>query len=157
MFNEEILHINHIDGTAKSVCFKDVPPHKYQAVPEYMEDAFEGYPHPLGIDNKDSMAKQKLESYSFLIVHETYMSESVQAQNHQVYFKAGLHFSQEEQKLIQDVQRYKEVSWAMQNSFDGLYVRKFMNPEHYETAFQFGVYMLDQHITYWQLKFGNTR
>lgn len=62
-------------------------------------------------------------------------------------------FSQLEMEFIALIQRCPEVEWAIDNSFDGLYVAKEDNPATFNTQFRLAVYMKEEQATFWKLKF----
>jgi len=66
---------------------------------------------------------------------------------------------------IQELEKYEhyglktfleriEVAWAVDNSFDGVYVVKEMDYNNFNTNFIFSVYLKQEQATFWTLKYG---
>lgn len=62
-------------------------------------------------------------------------------------------YTPEEQEFIKEFVRRPEIDWAINNSFDGVYISKYLDPASYSMRFNIGVYMLPEHITFWKLKY----
>ena len=62
-------------------------------------------------------------------------------------------FSDVEIEFINSVQRRPEIEWAIDNSFDGIYVQKYEDFSRFVTSFKFAVYMKEEQATFWKLKF----
>jgi len=62
-------------------------------------------------------------------------------------------FNPSEIVFIKDIQCQPEVAWAVDNSFDGLYVLRSEDPSLTSTRFRFAVYMKEEHVTFWKLKY----
>jgi hypothetical protein len=69
----------------------------------------------------------------------------------------GLHLTGEEQNFIRDSIAGRAMSWAIENSFDGLYIQKDQDLSRLVTIFRVSVYMKEEHITFWRLQFANRR
>lgn len=62
-------------------------------------------------------------------------------------------FTSIELDFIASVQREPEVEWAVDNSFDGMYIQKYEDFSSLATVFQFAVYLQTKQATFWRLKF----
>jgi len=62
-------------------------------------------------------------------------------------------FSPSEIAFIKDIQCHPTVAWAIDNSFDGLYVLRSEDASLTSTRFRFSVYMKEEHVTFWKLKY----
>ena len=145
----DIIHINlKLAKPIVEELHKPIP--RYIDVPvkngwdqaQYRFACMDGAPHPLAIER---------EQYTLVTIH----TQSIDAS---VHFAAdGPHntgrFSTPEIEFINSVQLRPEVEWAIDNSFDGVYVQKFNDHARYATSFQFAVYLKEEQATFWKLKF----
>jgi hypothetical protein len=63
-------------------------------------------------------------------------------------------FNEPEMELIKNVMKRPEVEWAVDNSFDGIYIHKYNDAASFKTVFKFAVYMEANQATFWRLKYG---
>ena len=110
----------------------------------YRVDCMTGQPHPLSIERHH-------------YVLETICTQSIKAgvfqDDERSLYKRSNRFSPLEMDFITSIQRRPEVAWAIDNSFDGIYVRKYEDHARMATSFQFAVYMKEEHATFWRLKY----
>jgi hypothetical protein len=62
-------------------------------------------------------------------------------------------FNQDEIEFIQSISRQPKVEWAIENSFDGLYIQKEFNHADFRTHYRFAVYLKEEQATFWKLKY----
>lgn len=62
-------------------------------------------------------------------------------------------YTEEEMVFIAKFTEAPEIDWAINNSFDGLYIKR--EPDHitYHMIYKFYVYMESSQATFWRLKF----
>lgn len=144
---EKVTHFTK-DGIVRNVDAYDLPKVRYQPKAMRIEDigiyrqkCLKGESHPLGIESYN---------YQLVIVEEAHINESVSAMTNAYGYTK---FSQDEVSFIESVARRPHVEWAVDNSFDGLYVMKYFNPSAFGDMFKFGVYLKDELATFWNLKY----
>jgi len=107
---------------------------------QYRYDCMNGQEHPMQLEHH---------AYTLVTVHrdniDIGMAES-DAYNERM-------FNSEELDYISTVVRRPEVEWAMDNSFDGVYIQRHRDPAQFTTVFRFAVYMKEDQATFWKLKF----
>lgn len=105
--------------------------------------------HPLRIES---------EEYHLTWVHDVKISlEMLSRKKYDgyVYGSGNTEFDEHEQEMIMTHARdIPAIAWAVDNSFDGLYVKKKENYEAFVMVYRFGVYLKEHHATFWKLKFG---
>lgn len=111
--------------------------------PQYKFDCMEGREHPLRLE---------VDNYVLTTVHTTNInsqaSASAPGELHRRY-----QFSVAELELISLVQSMPEVEWAIENSFDGIYVCKEDDYTRFESQYKFAVYLKSEQATFWRLKY----
>ena len=117
----------------------DLPPHKRERIcPNLLEtgwrhDVAEGaVAHPLG-----------LEENNYVKIGVGYVMVDMSIQPSTEYTN----------EIIKSYLRRPEIEWAIDNSFDGLYITKERDEYNYSYKYKLYVYMLDKHATFWTLKF----
>lgn len=60
--------------------------------------------------------------------------------------------SEDEKYLISKRSQLPEVEWAIDNSFDGIYIKRW--EEDVYMRYMLGVYLHSKQATYWKLKYG---
>ena len=118
-----------------------VPRHSYQS--PYRSDCMAGEVHPLNIETQN---------YQLLTVHRTSIDTSIAADYQSDYYNR-YKFSEPEMVFIETVKRRPEVEWALDNSFDGLYIQRIDDYSTMATVFKFGVYLKREQVTFWRLKY----
>lgn len=67
----------------------------------------------------------------------------------------GDQFSDDEIDFLGNIQEQEpQVEWAIDNSFDGLYIKRYEDLESYTMVYKIGVYLHGKHATYFRLKYG---
>jgi len=61
-----------------------------------------------------------------------------------------------ESQALQDFLRRPEVAWAVDISFDGLYITKDFDHAEMRSLFAFFVFLKKEQVTFWKLKFSGT-
>ncbi len=114
---------------------------KQTGQPLYKHECMMGAEHPL-----------QIEQYKYILtqVYSVHISDQRTVDN--LY---GDGYGTKE--LIDDITRKRPIQWAIDNSFDGLYVDNFTEVTNMRTNLKFYVYLLDKHATFWNLKFGQDR
>lgn len=104
-------------------------------VPQYKTNCMLGEPHPLDIESQ---------YYSLTPI----LTQHITANAKQFNF--------DEMEFIKSIAKRPEIEWAIHNSFDGLYVRKYESAiiEIQTIVFRFAVYLKEDHATFWKLKYG---
>jgi len=117
-----------------------VAKHKKQA--QYKFDVMNGQAHPILLD---------VEDYALVTVHHCSLRQETFQNVSQGENFYG--FNEEEISFIQSVQQQPEVEWAIDNSFDGIYVNKTDDHARMAIDFRFAVYLKAEQATFWKLKF----
>lgn len=111
----------------------------------YRTACLNGEEHPLAIEREHYMmitiCKQSMDTDIF-----------IQADGNPGYAHSN-RFCPAEIDFINSIQRRPEIEWAVDNSFDGIYVQKYEDHHRMSTMFQFAVYMKEEQATFWKLKF----
>jgi len=145
-----ILRINQREETVEELFETPdrniaVPGKKHFDQAHYRRACMNGEEHPLCIERHQyvmvTVCTQSIDAGIFM-----------QADDPHEYSRSN-RFSPLEMDFITSVQRRPEVEWAVDNSFDGIYVQKYEDFARNATSFQFGVYMKDEQATFWRLKF----
>ena len=146
----EILHVNFkVDPPDVSELY--VSPQMYIEVANmkkgynqarYKFDCMAGIEHPLSIER---------ERYVLTTVHTSSLDASLDRLMPDQ--KRPGQFSEPEIEFINSIQRRPEVEWAVDNSFDGVYVQKYEDFSRFATSFKFAVYLKEEQATFWKLKF----
>lgn len=118
-----------------------VPKQDYSKMPQYRTDCMRGAVHPLGI-----------EEYDFHLV----TVERIEYDVGMFAMKHGYAGDTKEElgDFIESFTRVPHIEWAIDNSFDGLYVLTQNNPASFRTELVFGVYLYAELATFWNLKYG---
>jgi len=66
------------------------------------------------------------------------------------------HLEEHEQTALRNFLEDPVIAWAVDNSFDGIYVTKDTDHASMKTIFEFIVYLKEEHVTFWRLKFSGT-
>jgi len=144
-----ILRINQREETVEEL-FET--PDRNIAVPvnrrldqaHYRTACLDGVPHPLGIEQHH---------YILVTVATRSIDSSIAFQSTSPDYQYSNRFTPNEMDFINSVQNDLAVEWAVDNSFDGIYVRKYEDHGRMATSFQFAVYMKEEQATFWRLKF----
>lgn len=118
-----------------------VPKQSYTKMPLYREECMKGAAHPLGIEEYD---------FHLVIVERIEYDPNRFA----MQYGYGGDTSEELSNFIESIARTPHIEWAIDNSFDGLYVIQHNNPSSFRTVFTFGVYLYAELATFWNLKYG---
>jgi len=121
--------------------FIAVPVKEHMKQARYRFACMEGEPHPLTIEQQ---------CYRLITVWTDSIDSTVMAADHGY---AHPKFSPGEIAFIKDIQCHPEVAWAIDNSYDGLYVLRSEDASLTSTRFRFAVYMKEEHVTFWKLKY----
>ena len=118
-----------------------VPVPDYAAMPNYKKECMCGEAHPMGI-----------EAYDFHLV----IVERITCDSSQRSFNANNYpwNKKDEEELITSMARLPHVEWAIENSFDGLYIIEQPCNSGLEYEYLFGVYLYSELATFWNLKYG---
>jgi len=119
-------------------------------MPQYKLNCMEGDSHPL-----------EIEKYHYTLCHifrasidSEVMTRDITAAN----YARNDSFNPVEQSFIRGVLADNPaVDWAINNSFDGLYISRYAELATLTTIFIFRAYLLEKHITFWKLKFAGTQ
>lgn len=118
-----------------------VPKQNYAEMPQYRTDCMRGAAHPLGIEEYD---------FRLVIVERLEYDPGVFAAQHGY----GGDTKEELGDLIESMAKLPHIEWAIDNSFDGLYVITKPNPSAFRHDIVFGVYLYAELATFWNLKYG---
>jgi len=111
-------------------------------LPDFMSRCIDGADHPLNIEYDDyAMVKIGKAELDVNYTNKMYDNDNT--------------LSQEEEELIQLFKERPEMQWAIHNSFDGIYIKKYKDLVNLRTIFQFGVYMKKSQKTFWLLKYSD--
>jgi len=144
-YGPEVIHINTKDRIIEP---RDSMPQLNIAVGDkrsqasYRFDCMEGLAHPMAIESH---------RYTLVPVCADSIDSTVFDQDYRV--PANTSFNEHEMAFIDAIRGRPEVEWAIDNSFDGLYVKRFEDPSLTRTQFRFAVYLKDEHVTFWKLKY----
>lgn len=119
----------------------NVPKQDYANIAQYRKDCLRGAAHPLGIEAYD---------FELVIVERIEYDDSRFA----IQNGYGGDGSQDFAKFIESMARTPHIEWAIDNSFDGLYVIQQNNPASFSSVMIFGVYLYAELATFWNLKYG---
>lgn len=121
----------------------EVPVIKHRRQADFRYACMDGETHPMQIER---------EHYVLVKIHVQSIDTSVAAQHADPYSKYTP-FSPAEMDFIESVQQRPEIEWAVDNSFDGIYIQKFDDYARGATSFEFAVYMKEEQVTFWKLKY----
>ena len=62
--------------------------------------------------------------------------------------------AEDEERYLELMTRDPKIQWAIDNSFDGLYISKEKDPTSFNMIYHFYVYLKDEHALFWKLKYG---
>ena len=147
MFGANIIRIDlREDPPILEEISEHLPDTKVMAIPirqaQYRFDCMLGADHPLNIER---------EHYILTTVATRHMDTVVQAEANS--WSRLPRFNSEEMDFIMSVQKFPEVEWAIDNSFDGIYIYKEEDFARFSTMFKFAVYMKEEQATFWKLKY----
>lgn len=133
-------------GTAEVIALAARPPdfttvrkNKVEQAP-YRYDCMKGVSHPMEIES---------ECYTLVMVAEAIMDIAQLTRDERSPHK----FNREESAFIGSLRDQPKVTWALANSFDGLYVYRVEDVAWFSTTFRLAVYMKEEHATFWKLKY----
>ena len=109
--------------------------------PRYKTNCMLGESHPLGLET----VEQECYSYELIVIGE--IDESEVYSNYQ---------SADIGSLLEAYIKDPKIEWALENSFDGLYVEAVPDPSTFATHYKLGAYLRKEHITFWRLKYSGT-
>ena len=113
---------------------------------QYRWDCLAGQEHPLQIETRQ---------YVLLTICKQSIDMAVASSRNSEYYSIyGRRFNQNEVEFIDSVKLRPEIEWAIDNSFDGLYVARYEDPSLMKAVFRFAVYVKEEQATFWKLKFG---
>lgn len=147
-------YILNIDPRDEKPCIKEVrdhlPKRKYAVRTQmyqdrYRWDCMNGQDHPLSIEQEEYILTEVHRAEIDSIIHEE------QREWHRQYT-----FNQQEIEFIKGIMRQREVGWAIDNSFDGLYIHRDEDYRSFRSIYRFAVYMKTEQATFWKLKFHGT-
>jgi len=116
-------------------------PPKYTA--QYRANCMQGSPHPLQIETEDYV---KVEIARLSSPPDSYMPGEIHS---------AIEAGSIDSNMIRSVTERPEVEWAIDQSFDGLYVFKQHDPAAFNQLYTFAVYLKSELATFWKLKYGN--
>jgi len=136
----------HISNNSDAVTLIDsgLPLTKYKksyTQPKYNHESMTGN-HPLSIETHD---------YVLMVVHTSQIDQSTFISRSAGVVTPTLDGA--EMLYVNSVRRKPEVEWAVNNSFDGMYITTESDPATFTMRFRFAVYMKSEHATFWRLKF----
>jgi hypothetical protein len=107
----------------------------------YREACMNGFDHPMEIETHQyklfTVAQDDINADAFIQASEI----------------RGRYWSDLEMEFFQSVLKRPEVEWAIDNSFDGVYIAKADDPSTLSSIYKFAVYLKEEHITFWKLKY----
>lgn len=116
---------------------------RMEEVHKYRERCLNGEPHPLNIE---------MQNYELVIIEEMSIDKLHMADYNMLTCRYEVS-SHDQAMLIQSVTQRPHVMWAIDNSFDGLYVARRHDHSYSGVKFLFGVYLKDELATFWRLKY----
>jgi len=116
----------------------------YERQPDYKTDCMNGSPHPLATPTF---------IYTRITIGHTDVDSGQESSSAHYHWHKGDNWSQSDADVIRSFIERPEVDWALNNSLDGLYVKKVMRPDNWSTHYKFEAYLKEEHITFWKLKF----
>ena len=117
-----------------------VPIQKPLTPQHYRLDCMQGYDHPLEIERHH---------YQLLCIAEDSIEIDAFAHNRQA---PGKQYTPMELEFFSNVFRRPEVEWAIDNSFDGVYIHRVDDHASLASIYRFAVYLKEEQITFWKLK-----
>lgn len=147
MFGANTLRVDlRVDPPIVEEISENLPNNKVMAIhnkqAQYRFDCMMGAEHPLNIER---------EHYILTTVATRHMDTVATAQMDR--WSKHPTFNEAEIDFIMSVQQRPEIEWAIDNSFDGIYVQKEEDFARFATTFRFAVYMKEEQVTFWKLKY----
>ena len=118
-------------------------PQIFQA--EWRHKVANGDPHPLDIEK---------ETYELVWVMRFYVG-SLMAHSIRFSYTPG-EWSEDEKEILYEHMKYPRVQWAIDNSFDGLYIKRQEEMAEARMIYDIGAYLKSEQATFWRLKFSGT-
>ena len=106
----------------------------------YRQDMEYGHPHPLAAELEDIY---EMVGIGYLIIDNFNVTDTSTKDWLEEYHGTAL------KTFLHD----PKVSWANDNSFDGIYVEKEPQADSFSTKLKISCYMKKAHATFWRLKF----
>jgi len=127
-----------------------MPHYKRERVPETMSryklDVLAGADHPL-------QSEEFIYTLTPVEKLERDASEISMSVNPRI---AHDHLSPDEVEFLNEVCfKIPKIDWAIENSFDGVYIKKYLQPSSYKMIYELYVYMEEKQATMWRLKYGS--
>ena len=119
---------------------------KYDHVPDYKLRCLEGMSHPLNIEEYH----YELVNLGGFVFNSNFMFQYPGLPNGVFNNKT---FLPEEVEFIRNIAARPEIEWAVENSFDGLYIKRHQDPLAFNIHFNFAAYFTAEHATFWRMKF----
>jgi len=114
-------------------------------IPQYKLDVMNGEDHPL--QGKDFI-------YKLTHIDTLYQDAMGIAINGYPASREGT-LTSDEVEFLRTACKQSQLDWAIENSFDGLYIKKQLDPASYRMVYALYVYMEEQQATFWRLKYGS--
>jgi len=114
---------------------------------QYRVDWMNGAAHPLNIESQ----------HYTLVMLSTESMDSDTLTRDRIQNDHMTKFNEVEMGFIGSVKRRPEIEWALDNSFDGLYVHRYADPSEFRTMFKFAAYLKGDQATFWKLKYHAAR
>ena len=116
---------------------------------DWREDVVNGAPHPV----------LRAEDYVRINIGNMHVDNSFNRMNgngHGYGPDPLTHLEEYEQEALKIFLKDPAVAWAVDNSFDGVYVIQNKYSDEFTIQFVFSVYLKREHATFWTLKYSGT-
>jgi len=118
--------------------------------PDWREDVTNGSPHPVLTSDE----------YVRIDIGRMCVDSSFKTNHHGCYNghdRSPLEqLEQHEEHALKNFLQNPEIAWAVDNSFDGVYVIKNNNVDNFSVDYIFSVYLKRELATFWRLKYSGT-
>ena len=134
---------------------KEMPPNiirvakTHEIFVDWREDVVNGAPHPV----------LQAEDYVRINIGNMHVDTSFNHMNgngHGYRSDPLTHLEEYEQEALKTFLKNPAVAWAVDNSFDGVYVIQDNYSSDFTIQFVFSVYLKREHATFWTLKYSGT-
>lgn len=137
---EKIINLKR-DGTAQEV--SNLPKFKE----EYIRDDYSMYRERCLLYDEEHPLRIERLKYELVIL------EKVQIDSTWDTCSSYTRWSESEVELLKTLTHKPHIAWAIDNSFDGLYIAKRDDPSVLATTFILGAYLKEELATFWRLKY----
>ena len=108
----------------------------------YRVNCMYGYDHPLSIERQH---------YRLLTVDMADLDADALDQDGGRYYRKE--YTPMEMEFFESILRKPQVEWAVDNSFDGIYILREEDMATFRVVYRFAVYLKEEQVTFWKLKF----